>query len=259
METEAAAVSPLELAMDAVTRLVERGVIETDVVSKEQVSPYYASMTAILELAVSPGVWEKKISNGQMMTILEVVGEDGEMEYTPNHHLLLRVPTAEPDAVVQKLRTAGLNVQGIGNVVQMKACDFCQGEKAASIPEAERLAERLAGLTVPKELRIGFAGCAMACYGSVMEDVAVVYRRNRYDLFLGGKTIGRNAHAAQQVAEGLDADEIVETVERIVAEYKEKGHPDERFHKFFKRMGVVAGYRHQEVAEPIPVDTVCGD
>ena len=48
----------------------------------------------------------------------------------------------------------------------------------------------------------------------------------------GRQKFGRNAHPAQPVAEGIPGDQIGGIVERIVAEYKEKGHPNERFHKF---------------------------
>jgi cobalt-factor III methyltransferase len=250
--------NPLDLALDAVSRLVTQGLVQTDIVTKPAHNPFQP-MISILELAVAPGVANKKISPAQMTALLNVVGEDGEIEYTPNHHLLLRISTSEPQEIVTALEAAGLTVQPIGNVVQVKACDFCSGEKHESIPQAEEIGRRLAGISVPKELKIGFAGCAMACYGSVMEDIAVVFRRGKFDLFLGGKSIGRNAHAAQQVAEGLPADEIVYIVEGIVAEYKAKGYPDERFHKFFKRVGIVGGFTHQEFVSPVAVDTVCGD
>ncbi|MGZ4111684.1 MAG: precorrin-3B C(17)-methyltransferase [Tumebacillaceae bacterium] len=250
--------SPLDWALEAVSLLVNHGAVESDVVQKQAVTAYDA-LPAILEIAVAPGVGNKKFKPLQMATILDVIGEDGEIEYTPNHFVVLRIMTKQPDEIVGTLREAGLIVQPVGDVVQVKACDFCNGEKTGSIPQAEELAERLAGLSVPKELKIGFAGCAMACYGSINEDIAVVYRKNSFDLFLGGKTIGRNAHAARQVAEGVAVDALVDIVELVVAEYKAKGYPDERFHKFFKRVGEVAGFRYVEYATPVAVDLACGD
>jgi precorrin-3B C17-methyltransferase len=92
-----------------------------------------------------------------------------------------------------------------------------------------------------------------------MEDIGIVYRKGGYDLFLGGKQIGRNAHAGQNVAEGIPAERIVGTVEQVVKEFTDKGHPGERFHKFFKRVGQVAGFTHTEYIAPVIVDAVCGD
>lgn len=250
-ETERQKKSPHDWAMEAMSFVTNQGV-------PANVNAF-ATLPAILELAVSPGVGNKKFTPAQMSTILDVIGADGEIEYTPHHYVLIRLMTTEAEQVAQSLREAQLIVQPVGNVVQVKACDFCNGEKTGSIPQAEELASRVAGVRVPKELKIGFAGCAMACYSSINEDIAVVYRKNRFDLFLGGKSIGRNAHPAQLVAEGVAVDELVDIVERIVLAYQEQGYPEERFHKFWKRVGEVAGYRHESHANPVVADASCGE
>jgi precorrin-3B C17-methyltransferase len=99
----------------------------------------------------------------------------------------------------------------------------------------------------------------MACYGAVQEDIGIVYRKEKFDLFLGGKTVGRNAHPAQPVAEGIEPDQLVGTIERIVHQYIGKGHPNERFHKFFKRVKEIEGYRHQEMPAFTIENAICGD
>jgi cobalt-factor III methyltransferase len=216
-------------------------------------------VTPILEVAVSSGVAEKKWTPAQMAALASIAGDDGEITYTPDHQLILRIPTDDPDSVVHRLTAVGWSVHPVGDVVQVKACDFCDGDKGESIPHAEELNRRLDGMKVPKELKIGFNGCAMACYGAVTEDIGIVYRRGTYDLFLGGKKIGRNAHPAQRVAEGLTPEEMLAAVENVVREYAEKGHPNERFHKFFKRVQEVNGFRYREQPQPVTADTVCGD
>jgi len=214
---------------------------------------------SILEIGVSPGVANKKLTARQLSLLAELAGDDGEIEYTTQHQVVLRARTDDGESIVGRLREAGLLVFPIGDVVQVKACDFCNAEKEEAIPAAERLARRLGGLAVPKELKIGVNGCGMACYGAVMEDIGLVYRKGGFDLFLGGKQIGRNAHAGQNVAEGLPEERILELVEQIYQEFKEKAHPGERFHKFFKRVGSVAGFVHEDNAAPVEVNAVCGD
>lgn len=214
---------------------------------------------SIFEVAVSPGLADKKLSPGQLRVLAEIAGEKGEIVYTPHHRIILRVPTDRPEGIVARLAEAGFLLHPVGDTVQIKACDFCDGEKRESIPYAEELHRRLGGLKVPKALNIGFNGCAMACYGAVTEEIGIVFRRGAFDLFLGGKNIGRNAHPAQRVAEGLSPEEMVEAVERVVREYAEKGHPGERFNKFFKRVGEVSGFRYQERPRPVIADTACGD
>ncbi|PLR80380.1 precorrin-3B C(17)-methyltransferase [Bacillus canaveralius] len=215
---------------------------------------------SIFELAVSPGVANKKFTPKQMMTLVEVVGEEGVMEYTQDHHFKLQIPTSDPDRVIEKLKAEQFLLSPVGDVLTLKACDFCEGEKKDSIPFAEEIQEKLGGIELPKELKIGFNGCGMACYGAVKEDIGIVYRKGAFDLFLGAKTAGRNAHSGQIVAEGIAPDQIVSVVEKIVQEFKEKGYPNERFYKFFKRVKRVQGFEYQDITPSIKIEAaVCGD
>ena len=136
------------------------------------------------------------------------------MEYTPDHSIKLQILTSNPDEIVEKLAEANFLISPIGDVLTVKACDFCDGEKKDAIPYAEELQEKLGGMDLPKELKLGVNGCGMACYGAVKEDIGIVYRKGAFDLFLGAKTAGRNAHPGQIVAEGISPDQIVGVVER---------------------------------------------
>ncbi|WP_068497485.1 precorrin-3B C(17)-methyltransferase [Paenibacillus kribbensis] len=214
---------------------------------------------ALFEVGVSPGVGNKKFTARQMALLAKIAGDDGELEYTPDHQIVLRVPCADPEELVGQLRDERLIVMPIGDVFKVKACDFCNMEKDDAVPVAEHLQVVLGGLQAPKETSIALNGCGMACYGAVLEDIGIVYRKGGYDLFLGGKKFGRNAHAAQPVAEGIPGEQITDIVENVIAEYKEKGHPNERFHKFFKRVGVVAGFHHEDAPATVEVNAVCGD
>jgi cobalt-factor III methyltransferase len=214
---------------------------------------------AIFEFAVSPGLANKKITAKQMALLAEVVGEKGDIEYTPHHQLIVRVSVADPEQITDRLTNEGFVLSPIGDVVQLKACDFCNLEKVESLPYAEEINKLISGLNVPKELKIGFNGCGMACYSAVSEDIGIVYRKEKFDLFLGGKTVGRNAHAAQPVAEGIDPQDIVGIMERIVDRYINEGHPNERFHKFFKRVQKIEGYKFQDVPSFAIENAACGD
>lgn len=212
----------------------------------------------ILEIAVSPGVANKKFNAAQLTMLAQVIGEEGEMEYTTSHEMTVRTVTENPTQIVDMLRSHGLRVLPVGEVIKVKACDFCDGEKVDGIPFAEQIANRLAGLSVEKELRIGFNGCAMSCYGAVHEDIGLVFRKGKFDLFLGGKTTGRNAMPAARVAEGIPAAEMPDLLEKIVQTYRDQAYPGERFYKFFQRVGEVAGFVYQEQKSDIVADTVCG-
>lgn len=244
----------LQLAMEAL-QLVSKG-------NKEVPFEFDNKLTAtqsIFEFAVSPGIANKKLTAVQLCALGEIVGDRGDIEYSPHHQLIVRVQTNNPKQITSELSALGLLLSPIGDVAQIKACDFCNLEKGESIPYAEAIHHRIGNLEVPKELKIGFNGCGMACYGAVQQDIGIVYRKEKFDLFLGGKTVGRNAHAAQPVAEGIDPEELVELVGRIVERYQKEGHPNERFHKFFKRVKEIEGYRHQEMVGFVIENAICGD
>lgn len=249
--------SPYELAMEALS-LVSGSREEADE-RKVSAHAFPSKQQSIFEFAISPGVANKKFSAKQMLLLAEIAGETGEIEYTPHHQLIMRVPTDSPGEITAKLQAEGFLLSPIGDVVQIKACDFCYGEKDESIPYANELNNRLNGLKVPKELKVGFNGCGMACYGAVKEDIGIVYRKGKFDLFLGAKTVGRNAHSGQPVAEGIEPDRLVETVERIITQYVSAGHPNERFHKYFKRVKQVEGFDYREVPVLVIDNAVCGE
>lgn len=250
--------SSLQLALEALQKV--KGNTACSINEEKAQISVNNPITSIFELAVSPGIANKKFTPKQMMTLAEVTGDDGSMEYTPHHQILLRIPTSEPEVITEKLKDVGFLLEPIGDVFQIKACDFCEGEKKDSIPYAEELHEKLSGLDLPKELKVGFNGCGMACFGAVNEDIGIIFRKGKFDLFLGAKTVGRTAHPGQPVAEGIEPEKIVEVIENIVHEYKEKGHPNERFFKYFKRVGNVQGYSYRDMSPKIEIEPApCGD
>jgi len=247
--------SPFMLAMEALS-LLDGETANTE--ASSQVT--FREPEAIFELAVSPGVAEKRFTPQQLTLLAAVAGEGGTLEYTPHHQILLSIPTREPETVTAKLEEAGFLLSPVGDVLTVKACDFCDGEKKDAIPYAEEIQEKLGGMDLPKELKLGVNGCGMACYGAVKEDIGIVFRKGKFDLFLGAKPVGRTSHAGQPVAEGIEPDEIVGILEKIIEEYKQFGHPNERFHKFFKRRKQVQGYIYKDITPKIEIEPApCGD
>ncbi len=232
------------------------------VTKTEMENPFFVQQPIenIFEFAVSPGVANKIIKPEQMRVLAEIIGETGTMEYTPDHRFLVKIPTNQPESIVQKLEQNQLTVMPIGDVLNLKACDFCNGEKAESIPYAEEIASKLGGLKLPKELHIGFNGCGMACYRAVFDDIGIVYRKKKFDLFIGAKPVGRTAHAAQPVAEGIEPDQLLPLLTNIIEEYKQNAHPNERLFKYFKRVKKIQYFTYQDMSSKIEVEPApCGD
>ncbi|WP_223588133.1 precorrin-3B C(17)-methyltransferase [Neobacillus bataviensis] len=245
-------VSSLDLALKALSMVTKTEIVNPLLVQQ--------AVEDIFEFAVSPGVANKFIKPDQMRVLAETIGETGTMEYTPDHRFLLKIPTNQPESIVKRLKQNDLIVMPVGDVLNVKACDFCYGEKAESIPYAEEIAAKLGGLKLPKELHIGFNGCGMACYRAVFDDIGIVYRKKRFDLFIGAKPVGRTAHAAQPVAEGIEPDELLPLLTKIIEEYKQNAHPNERLFKYFKRVKKIQYFNYQDMSSKIEVEPApCGD
>ncbi|WP_042346710.1 precorrin-3B C(17)-methyltransferase [Bacillus massiliigorillae] len=249
-------VSSLDMALQALSMIDG----DEEELGEKAITYVQQKIESIFELAVSPGVANKQFTTKQMTTLVEVVGEKGTMEYTPNHQIVLRIPTSDPETVTSKLSNAGFLLSPIGDVLTVKACDFCDGEKTDAIPYAEEIQRTLGGLSLPKELTVGINGCGMACYKAVMDDIGIVFRKGKFDLFLGAKPVGRTAHPGQPVAEGIPPEQIIDKVTAIIEEYKEKAHPNERLFKYFKRVKEIQGYKYQDMAPKIEIEPApCGD
>jgi hypothetical protein len=49
-------------------------------------------------------------------------------------------------------------------------------------------------------------------------------------------------------------------VTRVIQEYKERAHPNERFHKFFQRVKQVGGFVYQEAKQAAKIEVpACGE
>src|SRR6202035_1258622 len=72
----------------------------------EQMQPHF-KQESIFEFAVSPGLANKKFTAKQMALLAEVVGDKGDIEYTPHHQLIVRVSVSEPDKITRRLTNEG--------------------------------------------------------------------------------------------------------------------------------------------------------
>lgn len=203
-----------------------------------------SSFETVFEVAISPGVANKFYNAKQLAVLSQLVTNKGTVEYTADHKMILKIPTNEPQPILDKLEEAEFLISPVGHIVNIKACDFCHGEKTKALPYAEQLEHELGGIKVPMPLNIGFNGCSMTCYGAVFNDIGIIYRKRNFDLYIGAKSIGKTAHAAKFVAEGIEMENLVPTITRIVKEYQENAHSNERLYQFFKRTKIIGEFTY---------------
>src|SRR5690606_9616450 len=95
---------------------------------QEEIQPFFTEQP-IFEFTVSPGVANKKMTASQLATLAEAIGESGEIFYTPNHELKISIQTNNPEEITSKLEETGWLLAPDGDVIKVKACDFCDGDK----------------------------------------------------------------------------------------------------------------------------------
>ncbi|MES0490220.1 MAG: precorrin-3B C(17)-methyltransferase [Leptospirales bacterium] len=199
--------------------------------SKPDVAPQKHSLK---EYFVSPGLVQKKFTAIQVRRISDLLGEDGEMEYTTDHSLLLR-SRKEPGELRQSLNEVSLVVNDPNTLILFKACDFCDLQKQEPLPWLEELFRKLSNIQVPRQMKIGFNGCGMSCYGAVREDIGILFFRGKFEVYAGAKAQGRNLTMPTPIRKEMSGPEMVLEVESIVMDYVTNGDAGEKFYQFRKR------------------------
>ncbi|WP_431026938.1 precorrin-3B methylase [Lysinibacillus sp. LZ02] len=191
-------------------------------------------------LAISPGVINKHYTPAQLQKIAEIVGEDGAIKYSASYYLLISIPTEKRLEIQQQLEDAGLYIAKHGAVVDMKACDFCDGEKMEAAAIMEALYKTFIGQAVPNRLRMNVNGCASACYNAMYDDIGLVYQQESFDVYVGAIPMGRHAQAGKLFAKNISVENIEAFLQAMLHIYNEFARENEPFHRFFKRTKVEA-------------------
>lgn len=186
-------------------------------------------------LAISPGIINKHYTPAQFQKIAEIVGDKGAIKYSASYSILLAVPTTELTTIKRQLEEAGLYIAQQGNIVAMRACDFCDGDRMEAAPITEELFRKLEGITVPKRLCINMNGCASACYNAVYDEIGLVYQKDSFDVYLGAVPMGKQAQAGELFAKKVSVQYIEKLLQNIIKLYKENARVEEPFHKFYRR------------------------
>ena len=108
------------------------------------------------------------------------------------------------------------------------------------MPVAIELNKRIAGTPVPATLRTAYTGCPIGCGEPLINDIGVMKIRDTYNLYIGGKSKGKDATVGSLIMEKFTPEELYAAVEKIINLYSEQGKKREQFHKFVNRIGIEA-------------------
>lgn len=114
---------------------------------------------------------------------------------------------------------------------------FCKRGQQDSVSLGLKLDERYHGLELPSKFKMGISGCANSCGENHFRDVGVMGTPKGFKLMVGGNG-GVTPRIAQTIYEGLDEEEVMQIVDRIVKVYAEGAKKHERIGKFIERIGL---------------------
>ena len=103
----------------------------------------------------------------------------------------------------------------------MKSCvgsTWCRYGVQDSVGLAIALELRYRGLRSPHKLKLGVSGCARECAEARGKDVGVIATDNGWNLYVGGNG-GFTPRHAQLLAEDLDTETLVRTIDRFLMYY----------------------------------------
>ena len=196
-------------------------------------------MGEMMNIAVAPPlqVGGTLFTPEQLSAIGTIVGPDAKIEMTPFKQMYVQIPVERRDAIQAALEQAGLEVYPAGFVSKsLIACNFCKGAEDAGLETAHKLNRAIAGIDTPTPLKIGYAGCALGTSEPLFKDIGVVKMRDTFDIYVGGEPKGIKVAAAQLLLSGLQEQQLVPAITRIIHFYRAEAKGKEKFSKFVNRI-----------------------
>jgi NAD(P)H-nitrite reductase large subunit len=156
----------------------------------------------------------------------------------------------------QRLAIVGLKEEDLDNVWQdlgmkpsaaiglcvrsIKFCPgttFCKRGQQDSVGLGLKLDERYHGLELPSKFKMGVSGCANSCGENHFRDVGVMGMPKGFRLMAGGNG-GVTPRIAKTLYDGLDEEQVMEKIDKIIKVYAEGAKKHERLGKFIERIGL---------------------
>jgi precorrin-3B C17-methyltransferase len=191
-----------------------------------------------IKIAINGGIgFGAKLNSKQLVTISKYMNEDEEIELTTFQQLYIEILADKKEEIIKEFQSVGLTCYPVGNFVKsLKTCNFCKGEEEEGMPVAKELNRRIAGKQVPFNVKVAYTGCPIGCGEPMLSDIGVMKIRDYYNLYVGGKSKGKDAKVGFLLKENLTPEELYRIVERIIEVYSQMGKKRETFYKFLKRI-----------------------
>lgn len=121
----------------------------------------------------------------------------------------------------------------------VRACpgnEYCRLAKQDSMKIAGIIDERYHGIELPAKLKIAVSGCVNQCAENCIRDIGLYGKHDGWVVTVGGNG-GSRPNLAVEFTSGLDDDQALDTVDRIISFYKENAKKIDRMSRVIKRLG----------------------
>ena len=138
------------------------------------------------------------------------------------------------DLKLDKGAAVGLCVRSI------RACPgttFCKIGRQDALGVGMELDRRYHGKELPGKFKMAVSGCHLSCAESWVRDVGLIGKKSGWQVIIGGN-VGAEPRIGQEITSGLDNDQVLQVVDKIVQCYQENANKNERLGKLIERMGI---------------------
>jgi sulfite reductase (NADPH) hemoprotein beta-component len=238
-------------AFEALPDAMPTGDLDFENWKRTNVHPHRAPGYAIATISLKAiGQVPGDASAGQMEALADLMDEYAIPEIRVSHEQNLVLPHVRQKdlpAIFARLQELDLATPNSGLITDIIACpglDYCDLANARSIPVAQAIAKRFAGLERQHdigELKIKISGCINACGHHHAGHIGILGVDKKgveyYQLLLGGSG-AEDAAIGQIMGPGFGEHEIADAVERVVNFYLKERSPGERFLDTYRRIGM---------------------
>lgn len=204
----------------------------------------------MMKFAVTPGfgVGGTVFKPEQLALLGSITGSNANIELTNFNQLYVEMEEERLEEVKKELAESGLEIYPAGFVTKsLIACNFCRGAEDAGLEIAQQLNRMIAGIPMPSPLKIGYAGCALGTSEPLLKDIGVVKMRDKFDIYIGGDPKSIKPAFAELFLTGVDAEQMMNMVQRLAAYFNANAKNKEKFSKFIRRISMEE-LRHAVVA-----------
>lgn len=114
---------------------------------------------------------------------------------------------------------------------------FCKLGKQDALGIGMQLDEKYHALELPGKFKMAVSGCKLSCSESWVRDIGLIGFPEGWTLVIGGN-VGMIPRIAQEVAAGLNDQEVMTACEQVIEYYKEHAKKGERLGKMIERVGL---------------------